>query len=225
MRATLQAIVEMVVERLPATAASITTLRGGRFQTGACTGEQAAGADALQYQLHSGPCVDAIVENTVCHVQDLASDPRWPQFGPRVPDEHGCASMSAYRLSFEAPDDAPAEGPQTLASLNVDAETRGVFSEGDEALGLLLATHAAIALVAASGSERCAQLREALDSSRDVGLAIGVLMARCTVTRDQAFDLLRIASQNRNPKLRQLAQEVADTGTLELEYRAFGSPV
>jgi ANTAR domain len=34
------------------------------------------------------------------------------------------------------------------------------------------------------------------------------------LTREQAFDLLRIASQNSNLKIRDVAEEVGDTGTL-----------
>ena len=36
------------------------------------------------------------------------------------------------------------------------------------------------------------------------------------ITRDQAFDLLRIASQHGHRKLAEIATEVADTGVLEL---------
>lgn len=41
-------------------------------------------------------------------------------------------------------------------------------------------------------------------------------MATHKVTREQAFDMLRIASQNSHRKLRDIAVEVADTGTLDL---------
>jgi AmiR/NasT family two-component response regulator len=43
---------------------------------------------------------------------------------------------------------------------------------------------------------------------------MGVLMARHRVTRDQAFGLLRMASQNSNRKLHDVALQVADTGSL-----------
>jgi hypothetical protein len=41
-------------------------------------------------------------------------------------------------------------------------------------------------------------------------------MARMLVTREQAFDLMRIASQRTNRKLRDIAADVLDTGTLAL---------
>lgn len=43
---------------------------------------------------------------------------------------------------------------------------------------------------------------------------MGILMTRYRVTRDQAFDLLRITSQRSNRKLRDIAAEVGDTGIL-----------
>ena len=46
--------------------------------------------------------------------------------------------------------------------------------------------------------------------------AIGVLMSVHKVTRQQAFDLLRIASQQTHRKLVDIATEVGDTGSLSL---------
>lgn len=210
--ATLQAIVEMAAERLRASAASITTLRQGRFATTAATDDRARGADALQYRLGSGPCVDAIRENGVFSCSDLAGDPRWPHFGPRAVTEHGFSSLLAYRLSF----DSSVEHDDMIAALNVYGNEPGAFDDTDQAVGLLLSTHAAIALVASSERERSQQLLEALDSNRDIGVAMGVLMARHQVTRMQAFDLLRISSQETNRKLRLVAEDVAETGRLML---------
>jgi AmiR/NasT family two-component response regulator len=57
-------------------------------------------------------------------------------------------------------------------------------------------------------------LRIALQNSRDIGTALGILMNRHKITRDTAFDLLRSASQRSNRKVRDLAHEVIETGTL-----------
>ncbi len=59
-----------------------------------------------------------------------------------------------------------------------------------------------------------ADLSIALDSNRAIGAATGILMARHQVTQPQAFDLLRVASQNRHVKLREIAREVVETGAL-----------
>jgi AmiR/NasT family two-component response regulator len=52
--------------------------------------------------------------------------------------------------------------------------------------------------------------------SRDViGQAKGILMERLKVTPEDAFDLLRRASQQLNIKLREVARGLAETGGLE----------
>ena len=58
------------------------------------------------------------------------------------------------------------------------------------------------------------QLQMALTTNRQIGVAVGVLMAREKVTSERAFDLLRVRSNNTNRKLRDVAEEVALTGQL-----------
>lgn len=62
---------------------------------------------------------------------------------------------------------------------------------------------------------KCENLEIALTSSREIGAAIGVLMARHGLTQTEAFGTLRIVSQRAHRKLRELADEVLFTGTLE----------
>ena len=61
-------------------------------------------------------------------------------------------------------------------------------------------------------TEREVQLRRAVEGHRIIGQATGVMMERHRLTPQAAFELLRVASQNRNIKLRQIAQRVIDTG-------------
>lgn len=65
-----------------------------------------------------------------------------------------------------------------------------------------------------AAESRALQLETALAHSRDIGAAIGILMALRRVTREQAFDVLRRASMARNVKLHVLALEVVETGAL-----------
>ena len=58
-------------------------------------------------------------------------------------------------------------------------------------------------------------LRKALASNRQIGVALGVLMAREKLTEQQAFDRLREVSQRENRKLRDVADDVVLTGSLE----------
>ena len=61
---------------------------------------------------------------------------------------------------------------------------------------------------------KAANLERALSSNRQIGAAMGILMARLHLTDGQAFDLLRKTSQNRHRKLRDIAEEVMMTGEL-----------
>lgn len=75
----------------------------------------------------------------------------------------------------------------------------------------------ALARLDASCRELSAQnehLRLALDSNRDIGAAIGILMYSRKITRDTAFEMLRSASQRAHRKLRDVAEEVLRTGQL-----------
>ncbi len=62
--------------------------------------------------------------------------------------------------------------------------------------------------------DRADDLEQALHSNREIGMAMGILMARGKCTSEQAFDLLRNASQNLNLRLRDVAARIVDTGEL-----------
>ena len=57
-------------------------------------------------------------------------------------------------------------------------------------------------------------MRKAIASNRDIGVAMGILSARHNIRPQEAFELLRVASQHTNRKLRDLAAEVIQTGEL-----------
>lgn len=57
-------------------------------------------------------------------------------------------------------------------------------------------------------------LKRALENSRDIGAAVGVLMAFAKVSQNEAFEMLRRTSQDQNRKLYAVAREVITTGEL-----------
>jgi GAF domain-containing protein len=161
--------------------------------------------DAIQYEAGQGPCLDAIAEHEVCQIDDLATDERWPAFSHRAVEETGVRSMLSFRLFVEA---------QTIGALNLYSRERRAFDDHARAVGTILATHAALAVRAAQDKERADQLDLALQTNREIGVAIGVLMARGRMTQEEAFTLLRSASQRLNRKLRDVAAQVVDTGSV-----------
>ena len=204
-----EALTRTAVRRIKgAAAASITTLQAGGFRTVAATDDRALQADAIQYELGSGPCVDTIRENTVYRPADLRTDGRWPEFGQRASRRVGLFSMLSYRLHT-----APEAG-ELIAALNVYADEPHAFDDTAAELGLLLATHGSLAIAARFNRDRAQNLERALATSRDIGVAMGVLMIQHKISRDQAFDLLRIVSQNSNRKLHEVASLVGETGSL-----------
>ena len=57
-------------------------------------------------------------------------------------------------------------------------------------------------------------LQVALGTNRQIGVAIGILMARHGYTQETAFDQLRLVSQRAHRKLRDVASDVVFTGDL-----------
>lgn len=53
-----------------------------------------------------------------------------------------------------------------------------------------------------------------MQSSREIGVAIGILVEHHKITAEQAFDLLRVASQRGHRKLRDVASDLVHTGEL-----------
>jgi hypothetical protein len=191
-----------------AEAAAVTIGRNQKFETVAATSDLPLQVDKIQYDLMSGPCVDAVLEHTIFHSNDLRDDQRWPEFAARAIAETGVLSMMSFRMFFEEGD--------LVAGLNVYSTDTDAFDDLAETTGLVLATHAALALTGAVRLERIENLERALATNRDIGVAMGILMKAHLATKQQAFDMLRVASQHTHRKLGDIALDVIDTGDLLL---------
>jgi AmiR/NasT family two-component response regulator len=80
------------------------------------------------------------------------------------------------------------------------------------------ADRAVIAALEAEGvleRARIANLEIALITCRRIGAAMGILMTRHSVNEHQAFQLLRAKSQTTHSKLREIADNVILTGTID----------
>jgi hypothetical protein len=187
---------------------AISRVRKGQFETVAESAELPLRVDAIQYELQSGPCVDAVLEQTIFRTGDLRNDPRWPEFGKRAADETGVNSMLSFRLFLDEAD--------MLIGLNLYSKQFEAFDERDEVTGSLLATHGAQTVGRAKERERADNLRIAVESNRTIGMAIGIVMSRFVMNQDEAFGLLRIASQRSHRRIAEIAVDVIETGTLEI---------
>jgi hypothetical protein len=189
-------------------AAGVFLVRDGRVTTAASTDPIVVVLDELQFANDEGPCLDAVADGGSTYAADLADDSRWPQFGPAAAHA-GIRSALAFRLS---------ERP--ISALNLYARMPAAFGATDRAKGLIFATLAGIALDAAGDraddEDRVANLHEALITRELIGQAQGILIERERITGDQAFDVLRRASQHLNIKVREVAKTLIETGETPL---------
>ncbi len=184
----LRALTAIAVREIPAAEhAGITRGSNRNFKTVAPTSDLVVKADQIQYSLRSGPCVDAVTTSKTFYAADLRTDTRWPEFGRRAFEIAGVISMLSFRLYVEDYQDQ-------AAGLNLYSTSADAFDERSQSIALLLATHGALAVSGAVARGHAQNLKQALKTSRDIGVAVGITMMLHKVTRDQAFDLLRIAS-------------------------------
>jgi GAF domain-containing protein len=175
--------------------------RGRRVVSSAATGDVPRRFDEVQTETRQGPCVDAMYEHATIRVDHLAHDDRWPELARRA-GEIGVASMLCFQLFVEGDD---------LGALTLLARRPGAFTDESERIGLLLASHAAVAVAQA---QKLTHLSTALANRDIIGQAKGVLMERYKITSDQAFALLAKVSQDTNSKLHEVAETLTHTGVL-----------
>lgn len=185
--------------------AGVLLLGGAAVTTPVHTDPLVAEIERVQDEAGEGPCLEAIASGAMLYAEDLRDDPRWPRFGPEAV-ARGMRSLLSLPLSVNG----------TRGALNLYARYPRAFGVLDRARGVLLAALAGLAFTAARTHEAedrlAGNLQAALSTREMIGQAQGILMEREHVTADQAFDILRRASQHLNVKLREVAQTLVDTG-------------
>ena len=202
-----RAVIEMALRCGPWDAVSISVLGpGGTMHPGTSSGERAAEADRLQFEVGEGPCVDVVrpdadgarTERMVVAV-DLCTEHRWPRWGPAA-TVLGVRAAVVLRLFTD----------HTLGSISLYARHPGVDS------GALRDAQTAAALASVVLARVCTErdLLRAVNSRGLIGQAQGMLMQRYGLTAESAFAVLRRCSQQHNTKLVVLAEQLTTTGKL-----------
>ncbi|MFC8181790.1 GAF and ANTAR domain-containing protein [Rhodococcus sp. NPDC057297] len=180
--------------------ADILVVAGAKaFQSHAATSELPLRLDSLQERLGEGPCVDAARTEVLVASDDLATDPRWPRFGPAAVEAGERSALSFQLYTNE----------DTVGALNVFALTPNAFGPRDIEIGEILATHGAVAVYAANKNK---QFESALASRDLIGQAKGMLMERYRIDAAQAFALMSKLSQDSNVPLAALAADIVRLG-------------
>ncbi|WP_082046017.1 GAF and ANTAR domain-containing protein [Arthrobacter sp. L77] len=207
--AVLAGFVHAALELIPGVDEGSVSVVIGRKNVGSrgSSGDLPARIDALQMETGEGPCLEAAYEHRTVRVPDMAHEERWPLFAQRA-TEAGARGMLSIQLWVEGDD---------LGALNLYSYEANAFTDESENVGLLVASHAAVAFAEA---EKSRQLHAAVDSRDAIGQAKGILMERHKVTGDQAFFVLSMASQRSNTKLRDVADHLITSGELPAKKTA-----
>lgn len=171
--------------------AGVLLLHGrSQVETAAASSDLVRRSDEIQGELGEGPCFDAAFQKQqVYRIADVETTvEQWPQYAPRA-RELGIGSMMGFLLFTDEGD---------LGALDLYSHEPNTFTQHSELVGWLLASHAAVAF---SGARTTAQMRSAIDTRQ-----------RYKLTDDRAFELIKKVSQDRNIKLRDLAEQISTTG-------------
>lgn len=200
---TLERVAETACATLPGTAGSVTLWRADAPYTVVSTDELARTVDEAQYETMEGPCLDASRYGETYVVADMAREPRWPVFADLAARRGVRSSLSLPLLVRDEP----------IGALNLYSRDPAAFAGAVEA-GEAFATEASVAVANAEIYHQARvlaeQLQEAMDSRAVIEQAKGVLMAGQGCPPEQAFELLRAASQRENVKIRDIAKRIVD---------------
>lgn len=184
----------------------ITLMRHRSAGTVASSGERARMLDELQYNFNDGPCLRACREITQVHIPDFEKDNTWPEYNKLV-TENGIRSVLA--VPFPLSDEA------ARAGLNLYSEHPNAFDQAAVQRANDYVEQASkgmrLAVLIAQHSQTAANLRAAMESRTVIDIATGIIIAQNRCTQEEAIELIKKASSNRNVKLRVVAQAIVES--------------
>jgi GAF domain-containing protein len=177
---------------------------GGQLGFAAASDERVLEVELRQGRISAGPCHEAFVANRLTAIADLHELDTWPEYRDQ-----------ALALDLRAVLAVPMHAwGQTIGVLDIYREDPGPWSPADiEAAEILTAMGAGYVLHAnqiQAQHELAEQLQTALTSRDLIGQAKGILMAHHKIDADEAFAMLRKASQDTNCKLREVARQLVE---------------
>ena len=179
--------------------ASLMLQEGGKhFKTAAASDEIAATIDQFEREIGEGPCLDAIKTEGGFVEASLEEGSRWPKLAARVLEETPVRGVAGFRLLVD---------DQKVGALNIFSDTPGALTHRSVDEASVVTAFLSVALLGAHRRQAASSLRHGLESNREIGKAVGLMMAFHQVDDDTAFGLLRKASQDMNVKLAEVARE------------------
>jgi hypothetical protein len=169
------------------------------ISTAAATNHYAMLLDEIQQRHQEGPCASAAWHHHTVHIDDMETEERWPHYRQDALTETPVRSVLAFEVFVDN---------DIMGALNFYAERPRAFQQDSIEIGVIFATHIALAW---SVLRRSDQFRSALASRDIIGQAKGIIMERFHVDAIRAFELLTRLSQSSNTKLVEVAQQIVDT--------------
>ncbi|MFL5997989.1 MAG: GAF and ANTAR domain-containing protein [Streptomyces sp.] len=198
----LQTLADAALDLSHAQGAGLTLERDGRPLTVVSAGTAATKLDEKQYGQDDGPCLRSLRTGQELAVKDMLTETRWGDYPAYAAD---CGIRSSLSLPIAA-------RTHTVGALNLYAAPPDSFGQADlTALRSLTAQASggiALAQRIADTQEFADQLQTAMKSRSVIDQALGVIMGQRRCSADEAFGVLRSASQHRNIKLRDLCAEL-----------------
>ena len=148
--------------------------------------------DRLETQAGEGPCLDSIEQDSVQRDPDIATHSTWPRLAELVLDRTPVRGMLGYQLLTEG---------RSRSALNLFSDEVDVFTETVADEGALLAGFASVALTAVERRENADALRDRLSEERELGRAVGLIMAAHRVSEHEAVRRLASASHEATGRL------------------------
>jgi GAF domain-containing protein len=204
--ATVEAIARRGVDTLGCARTGVARVTAGGYTFEAATDPDVLNVvERLANVTRESPALTALHEHTTVLVDDITEESRWPEFCARLAALTSVRSALAFYLELDG---------AALGVLAFYHDEPDWFTDDRIELAAIYADHATVALAKAAEHDHATNLAIALQTNRIIAEALGILMSTYKINEQQAFDLLRLVSQNTNRKLRDIAADVTHTGTL-----------
>lgn len=182
---------------------AVTLARGTRAVTVAVSDESTRALEEVQNRFDDGPCLTAMRQHRAVRSGDLRTETRWPAYSAVAGAQTDV--LCVLGVPFDMADEA-------AAALNIYSDQAYAFDEADlESIrqDMALASQALrVAVRLARQADTAADLGAAMESRTVINLATGIIMGQNRCPQEEAFQILRSASNHRNLKLRDVAADL-----------------
>ena len=161
-------------------------------------------SDALQISFGEGPSVNPGYLDDVLSSDDIATDGRWPRWGPSA-SALGISSIISVRLYSHA---------ETTGILSMYFHQPRSITDEDRQVAALAGIHASIELHRRAPTRQLQRLWRSVESQHRIGQAQGILMEKLQIGSAAAFTVLHRLSHDTDTRIDDVVDRLLTTGDL-----------